>query len=112
MKFTVTNQFKNARNGILKTKFGGISGPAIKPLALAKVHNIFNRVSIPIIGMGGISSYEDIIEFIRIGSTMVQIGTLNYRDPSIITSFNDSLIKFLDLKNIDKISELVGNYEE
>ena len=102
----------NSGKIILKTKFGGISGPAIKPLALAKVHNIFNRVSIPIIGMGGISSYEDIIEFIRIGSTMVQIGTLNYRDPSIITSFNDSLIKFLDLKKIDKISELVGNYEE
>ena len=102
----------NSGKIFLKNKFGGVSGPAIKPLALAKVHNIFNRIKIPILGMGGISSYKDIVEFIRIGSTMVQIGTLNYRDPSIITSFNDSLIQFLNDKNIDSISELVGNYEE
>ena len=63
---------------LLSTKFGGLSGPAIKPMALAKIHKIYNQIKIPIIGMRGIASCEDIIEFIRAGSSLVQIGTLNY----------------------------------
>ena len=97
---------------ILSTKFGGVSGPAIKPLALAKVHKIYNQVKIPIIGMGGISKFEDIIEFLRSGSTMVQIGTLNYRAPGIICSFYNQLKDFLIKSNIDNINQLIGNYNK
>ena len=97
----------------LNTKFGGVSGPAIKPLAIAKVNKIFQKINIPIIGMGGISSYEDIIEFIRAGSTMIQIGTLNYRNPSLSDQFFDDLLNFLKTNNINDINELIGkNYAE
>ncbi|MBI45273.1 MAG: dihydroorotate dehydrogenase B catalytic subunit [Candidatus Marinimicrobia bacterium] len=94
----------------LSTKFGGVSGPAIKPLALAKIHKIYNKIDIPIIGMGGISSYKDVIEFMRLGSTMVQIGTLNYRDPSIISNIGFKLELFLKDNEIDSIVNLIGNY--
>ena len=96
---------------LLSTKFGGLSGPAIKPLAIAKVHKIYNAVKIPIIGMGGISSFEDIIEFIRAGSSLVQIGTLNYRDPSLSAKFYDQLSNFLFENKINSINELRGLYE-
>ena len=96
----------------LSTKFGGVSGPAIKPLAVAKVHKIYNTIKIPIIGMGGISSFKDIIEFLRAGSNLIQVGTLNYRDPSIINKLYDDLKKFLTKNNIENISDLVGQYNE
>tara|TARA_B100000941_G_scaffold56537_1_gene36863 strand:+ start:40483 stop:41391 length:909 start_codon:yes stop_codon:yes gene_type:complete len=104
----------NYRTGkmTLSTKFGGVSGPPIKPLALAKIHKIYNEVEIPIIGMGGISNFEDVVEFIRVGSTMVQVGTLNYRDPSLISKMNDKLKNFLTINKINDISELIGNYSE
>tara|TARA_A100001015_G_C14888311_1_gene671335 strand:- start:290 stop:1189 length:900 start_codon:yes stop_codon:yes gene_type:complete len=95
---------------ILSTTFGGVSGSPIKPLALAKVHKIFNKVNIPIIGMGGICTYEDTIEFFRVGSSMVQIGTLNYRDPSLIVNIYDKLKKFMLKNNFSSISDFVGNY--
>ena len=95
---------------LLSTKFGGVSGPPIKPMALAKVHKIYNKVQIPIIGMGGVSSYKDVLEFIRIGSSMVQVGTLNYRSPSIISTFNSDLKKFLIDNGIGHIGELIGSY--
>ena len=94
----------------LSTKFGGVSGPAIKPLALAKVHKIYNKINIPIIGMGGISCYKDVIEFIRVGSTMVQVGTINYRDPSIISKIGKKIELFLQNNSIDSITDLIGNY--
>ena len=96
----------------LSTKFGGVSGPAIKPLAVAKVHKIYNTIKIPIIGMGGISSFKDIIEFLRAGSNLIQVGTLNYRDPSIINKLYDDLKIFLTKNNIENISDLVGQYNE
>ena len=99
-------------NMILSTKYGGLSGPPIKPLALAKIHKLYNEISIPIIGMGGIVSFKDIIEFIRIGSSMVQVGTLNFRDPSIINILYDDLKLFLMKNKINNISELIGNYND
>ena len=97
---------------LLSNKFGGVSGPAIKPLALAKIHKIYNNIKIPVIGMGGISCYKDIVEFMRLGSTMVQVGTLNYRDPNLISNFYDQLKNFLKNNNINSISDLVGKYYE
>ena len=95
---------------VLSTIYGGVSGPPIKPLALAKVHKLYNKVKIPIFGMGGIVSLKDIIEFIRVGSSMVQVGTLNYRDPSKINSLYDQLKLFLIKNKIDSISKLIGKH--
>ena len=97
---------------LLSTKFGGLSGPAIKPMAIAKVHKIYNAVKIPIIGMGGISNFEDIIEFIRAGSSLIQIGTLNYKEPSIACRLYDELKMFLTSNDIKSINNLIGNYDE
>ena len=94
---------------ILNTKFGGLSGSPIKPLALAKIYKIYNQIKIPIIGMGGISRVSDIIEFLRLGSTMIQVGTLNYRDPSIICKFYDQLKSFMIENKINHISDLIGD---
>ena len=97
---------------LLSTKFGGVSGPAIKPMAIAKVHKIYNEVKIPIIGMGGISSFSDIVEFLRAGSTLIQVGTLNYRDPSIINKLYNDLENFSKQVKIRNINDLVGKYDE
>ena len=102
----------NTGNMVLSTIYGGVSGPPIKPLALAKVHKLYNEVKIPIIGMGGIVSFKDIIEFIRVGSSMIQVGTLNYRDPSKINYLYDQLKLFLIKNKIDSISELIGKYND
>ncbi len=99
-------------NFLLSNKFGGVSGPAIKPMALAKVYQIYNLVKIPIIGIGGISSFSDVVEFIRAGATMIQVGTLNYRDPSLLSNFNNQLEDFFEINNIKNISNLVGKAYE
>ena len=98
-------------NFLLSTKFGGLSGPAIKPIALAKVFKIYNNVKIPIIGMGGISRVSDIVEFLRVGSAMVQIGTVNYRDPYLISKLYDQMLNFMNENNINKITDLTGDYK-
>ena len=95
---------------LLSTTFGGVSGYPIKPLALAKVHKIYDKINIPIIGMGGICKYEDAIEFFRIGASMVQIGTLNYRDPSLLVNIYDNLKKFISKNEFASISDLTGSY--
>ena len=92
----------------LSTKFGGVSGPPIKPLALAKINKIFENVKVPILGMGGISNYKDIIEFLRVGATMVQVGTLNYKDPSLLSKYYDDLNMFLKKNKIKSIESLIG----
>ena len=97
---------------ILSTTYGGVSGKAIKPLALAKIHKIYSNVNIPILGMGGISSFQDVIEFLRVGSTMVQVGTLNYLSPVILSSFYNDLRSFLSKNNISNIASLTGRYIE
>ena len=88
--------------------YAGLSGPAIKPIALAMVHKISKAVSIPIIGTGGIVNVENVIEFLLAGATAVQIGTANFRDPNIgieiISKLNDYLIKI----KIPHYSDLIG----
>ena len=71
------------RKPLLKNITGGLSGPAIKPIALAKVWEVYNAVTIPIVGMGGISSFEDAMEFLLAGSRAIQIGTMNFVYPDI-----------------------------
>ena len=77
---------------------------------MCKLHKIYNEIIIPIMGKGGIRSYEEAIEFFRIGASMVQIGTLNYRDPSLLVNIYDSLKKFMSKNNFASISDLTGSY--
>ena len=95
----------------LYTTFGGLSGPAIKPIALAHVHKIYKAVTIPIIGMGGISCAEDIIEFILCGADLVQIGTLNYKNPNLGVEILTDLREFCSDKGIAKLADLKGKIE-
>ncbi len=87
---------------------GGLSGPAIKPIAIANVHKIYKEVSIPIIAIGGISSASDVIEFILAGADLVEIGTLNYTNPNIGVQIQHDLIKFCKENKVDKLSDLKG----
>lgn len=90
--------------------FGGLSGPAIKPIAVAKVLEIKQKVDIPIIGIGGIMNCKDVIEFMIAGASAVQVGTLNFIDPTASQKIVDELQKYCEENNINKISELTGSY--
>lgn len=92
----------------LSTITGGLSGPCIKPIALRMVWQVYNAVKIPIIGMGGISNWQDAIEFILAGSTAIQIGTYNFIDPTVSVSVVDGILEYLDRHNIASVNELVG----
>mgnify|MGYP002854880608 CR=1 FL=1 len=93
---------------VLNTVFGGLSGPAIKPIAIANVHKLYKVLSIPIIGIGGISSSSDIIEFILAGAQLVEIGTLNYKEPGISIRLKNEVDIFCKNNGIDNILDLKG----
>lgn len=96
-------------NPILSNKFGGMSGPAIKPIALRCVYDVYDAVKIPIIGVGGISDYRDAIEFLYAGAKCVQIGTaIMYKGPSIFKEINIGIQKFMQDKEYKSIEEMVG----
>ena len=92
----------------LNTVFGGYSGAAIKPIALANVHKLFKVLNIPIIGLGGISSLEDIIEFLLAGASMIQIGTSNYKDPNIAATLGSQLNEYCHKNNLNSYCDLIG----
>ena len=89
---------------------GGLSGPAIKPIALAKVLEINRSVDIPVIGIGGIMNWQDVIEFMIAGSSAIQLGTVNFIDPSAATTIIKDLEDYCTKQGIEKISELTGSY--
>lgn len=93
---------------ILANRTGGLSGPAIKPVAIRMIYEVSQRVSIPIIGMGGIQSVEDIIEYFYAGASAVAIGTANFIDPLICPKLIKELPEKLDELGISHISELIG----
>lgn len=97
-----------SRKPILSTVTGGLSGPAVKPVALRMVWQTAKVVSIPIIGMGGISSCEDAIEFLLAGASAVQVGTYNFVDPTITTKIASGIEDYLVQNNITDVSELIG----
>lgn len=86
----------------------GLSGPAIKPIALRMVYDAYHAVKVPIIGMGGISQASDVIEFMLAGATAVQMGTASYWDPCATEKIVDELRIYCQEHNIEKISELTG----
>ena len=98
----------NTRRPKLYTNFGGLSGPAIKPIALANVHKVYQAISIPIIGIGGIQSSSDVIEFILAGADLIQIGTLNYKNPNIGVEIVEDLKKYCRKNKVDNLSDLKG----
>ena len=97
---------------ILKSIYGGYSGPAIKPIALAMVHNVYNAVKIPIIGIGGIMNAEDVVQFMLAGATAVQLGTVNYLNPTALTEILDDLVVIAESKGIRNISDFKGRLKE
>ncbi|MEN6554306.1 MAG: dihydroorotate dehydrogenase [Methanobacterium sp.] len=96
-------------NPILSNKFGGLSGPAIKPVALRCVFDVYDAVEIPVVGVGGISDYRDAIEFIFAGARCVQIGTsIMYKGLDIFKEITDGMKKFMYKKGYESIDEMVG----
>jgi len=92
----------------LSNGFGGLSGPAIKPVALAMVHKVASRVKIPVIGLGGISSGSDVIEFLLAGASVVQIGTACFAEPNIFLRVLDELSAYLENNNCKQVTEIIG----
>lgn len=98
----------NTRKPLLSTITGGLSGPAIKPIALRMVWQVFNAVQIPVIGMGGIMNATDAIEFILAGSTAIQVGTANFIDPQISVKIIEGIELYCKQQNVDAVSDLIG----
>jgi dihydroorotate dehydrogenase (NAD+) catalytic subunit len=96
------------RRPFLGNLFGGLSGPAIRPVALRMVWQVYQKVSIPIIGMGGIGSAEDALEFIMAGASAVAIGTVLFRNPQAPQEILTGISEFLARENVGNIAELVG----
>lgn len=96
------------RKFALANKTGGMSGPAIKPIAIRMVYQCANAVSIPIIGMGGIASAEDAIEFMMAGATAVAAGAMNFVNPYLTEELVDGIDRFLTNHNIADVNEIIG----
>ena len=94
------------RKPYLANKTGGLSGPAIKPIALYHVYQTARAVKIPVIGMGGISNTEDALEFLSAGATAIQIGTANFIDPGITMKVIDGIRRYCQTHAIQKMSDL------
>ncbi len=93
---------------VIANKMGGFSGPAIKPVALRMVYQVYEAVKVPIIGMGGISTAEDVIEMMLAGATAVQVGAANLVDPFVCRDIIDNLPKVMEKYNIDDLSKIIG----
>lgn len=96
----------------IATITAGYSGPPIKPLAVARVWEVAKAVSIPIIGMGGISNGEDAIEFMAVGATAIEVGTMIYVEPNIAKSILNDLLQYCKLKNLKSVSQITGLFQK
>lgn len=97
----------NRRTFALANKTGGMSGPAVKPVAVRMVYQVANAVSLPIIGMGGIASAEDALEFIMAGATAVSVGTANFFEPRTTEMVVDGIRSFMERQKIEDIHEII-----
>jgi dihydroorotate dehydrogenase (NAD+) catalytic subunit len=93
----------------LSTITGGLSGPAIKPIAIAKVFEVFQNVDIPIIGIGGIMNWMDAVEFLIAGARAVQVGTANFVDPTASIQILNGIISYCEENGISDINDLIGS---
>lgn len=100
------------RKPILSTITGGMSGPAVKPVALRMVWQTAKAVNIPVIGLGGICSATDAIEFLLAGASAIQIGTANFIDPSISEKVIDGIADYLQRHNFNSVQDIIGALEQ
>lgn len=98
----------NRRTFAVANKTGGLSGPAIKPVAVRMVYQVANAVKLPIIGMGGIASAEDALEFLMAGATMVSVGTANFNDPMTTIKVEEGIRDYCARNGIADVNELIG----
>ncbi len=96
------------RKPVFKNKYAGVSGPAIKPIALRMVHEAAQKVDIPICGVGGISSGRDAVEFLMAGASLIQVGTANFMKPDICIDIINEIEVFLLKENIEDINKIIG----
>lgn len=96
------------RKRVLSIGTGGLSGPAIKPVALRMVYQVAHAVNIPVIGLGGISSATDALEFLMAGATAIQIGTANFLDPAISIKVRNGINSWLDSHNCQSVQDIIG----
>lgn len=96
----------------IANRTGGLSGPAIRPIAVRLVHQVVRAIDLPVIGVGGISTAEDALEFLIAGATAVQVGTANFVDPDAMQQVIDGLEVFCAEEGITDIRELIGSLEE
>lgn len=99
------------RKPVLSTITGGLSGPAVKPIALRMVWQVAQAVKVPVIGMGGIMNATDAIEFLLAGATAIQIGTANFIDPTVTMSVLDGIDEYLQRHNYDDVNDIIGKLE-
>ncbi|MGM0436850.1 MAG: dihydroorotate dehydrogenase [Bacillota bacterium] len=96
------------KNPVLANTFGGLSGPAIKPVALRMVYQLYKNINVPIIGMGGIMTGEDAIEFLLAGASAVGVGTATLRDPDASKKIINEIRNYLNQNNINSLEEIIG----
>lgn len=96
------------RKTVFNNKTAGLSGPAIKPIALRMTYEVAKAVNIPVIGMGGIRNYTDVIEFIMAGASAVQVGTMNFTEPMIMANMVEDLEKYMNDNKIESFEEIRG----
>nr|WP_321378243.1 dihydroorotate dehydrogenase [uncultured Bacteroides sp.] len=96
---------------LLSTVTGGLSGPAVKPIALRMVWQVAKAVKIPIIGLGGIMDWKDAVEFMLAGATAVQIGTANFIDPAVTVKVIDGINNYLDRHGYSSVKDIIGALE-
>ena len=99
------------RRRVLSIGTGGLSGPAIKPVALRMVYEVAHAVQIPVIGLGGISSASDAVEFLLAGASAIQIGTANFLDPAITVKAAQGINEYLDRSGFQSVKDIVGIVE-
>ena len=98
----------NRKSFVLANKTGGVSGPAIHPIAVRMVYEAANAVKLPIIGMGGIMTAEDAIEMILAGASAVSVGTANFHDPSVTMEIVDGIEAYMKAQGFDTVADMVG----
>ena len=99
------------RKRVLSIGTGGLSGPAVKPVALRMVWQVARAVKIPVIGLGGIMTAEDALEFLMCGASAIEIGTANFIDPAVTMKVRDGINDWLDAHGISALSDIVGTID-
>ncbi|WP_270504283.1 dihydroorotate dehydrogenase [Paraclostridium sordellii] len=111
---SLVNTFKamaidiNKKKPVFENVYAGLSGPAIKPIALRMVHEVCKAVNIPVMGMGGITTWQDAIEFIMAGATCIQVGTANFINPRIGLDIIEGIQNYMEEEGINSLDEIRG----